>query len=310
MLVVDKPAGWSSARVVGRIKHLLGSRKVGHAGTLDPFATGVLVCLVGHATRLARFFLSGAKRYDAILRLGIETDTQDATGTILRRSAVARLRRQQVAELLAQFEGNSKQVPPAYSALKHQGVPLYKLARQGRPVRKPARAVHIAELHLRALDWPMLHLDVACSAGTYIRTLCADIGTKLGCGGHLQALRRTQSSGFNLGDALPWDRVEALGQKGALDALVVSPAAALCQMPVLLADAVTQAKVLRGCPLQRHDFIVSDPADAPLPDGTAGQPYKVLNQNRDLLAVVGYDPATKGFHYYCVFPDAIVGAGS
>jgi tRNA pseudouridine55 synthase len=150
-----------------------------------------------------------------------------------------------------------------------------------------------------------LGLDVACSAGTYIRTLCADIGHKLGCGGHLQALRRTQSSGFSLNEALRWDRLEALGQAGTLASAVVAPGEALRNMPILLADAAAQAKVLVGARLQRRDFIALAAAANRLPDEGAAQPYKVLNQEQVLLAVVLYDPPTGGFDYCCVFPDTI-----
>ena len=144
ILVVDKPAGLTSAKVVARVKKLLGARKVGHTGTLDPFATGVLICCINKATKLSRFFLKGWKKYTAVLHLGIETDTQDSTGSVISVVNAVALDERFIRTVFQQFEGTIEQVPPVYSALKHKGVPLYKLARNGKPVQKPARQVTIA----------------------------------------------------------------------------------------------------------------------------------------------------------------------
>jgi tRNA pseudouridine55 synthase len=202
VLIIDKPAGLSSAQVVGRVKKLLHVKKVGHAGTLDPFATGVLVCLVNQATRLAQFFLSSEKQYEAELRLGIDTDTQDRTGQVIRRRPIPEGVEAALQRVCDRFVGDIAQIPPAFSALKHQGVALYKLARSGKPVRKPARNIRIEQLQIRSISLPTVRFSVTCSAGTYIRTLCADIGEMLGCGGHLSELRRTVSSGFNIDEAI------------------------------------------------------------------------------------------------------------
>ncbi len=198
IFVIDKPENISSAAVVARLKKILGVRKAGHAGTLDPFATGVLVCCVNQATKLARFFLHSNKKYTAVLKLGVETDTQDLTGTVISRCEDINFDEKKIKSVFEKFKGAIEQVPPVYSALKHEGVPLYKLARQGKPVQKPPRPVFISCLNIIEINLPEISFEVSCSGGTYIRTLCADIGAELGCGGHLKELRRTESSGFPL----------------------------------------------------------------------------------------------------------------
>ncbi len=199
VLVVDKPAGISSAKAVAIVKRLLGVRKAGHAGTLDPLATGILVCCLNRATRLAYFLLKGAKTYKAVLHLGVETDTQDATGNIITQHRNIIANEAEIRAVIKRFEGKIKQLPPVYSALKHDGVPLYKLARRGKPVQKPAREVFIKKIRIHAIDLPYIRFTVSCSTGVYIRALCADIGTTLGCGGHLKELRRVASSGLVCG---------------------------------------------------------------------------------------------------------------
>jgi tRNA pseudouridine55 synthase len=154
IIVLDKPAGMSSARAVAKVKHLLGAKKVGHAGTLDPFATGVLICCINQATRLARFFLQDNKTYQAVLRLGVETDTQDATGRVIATSAVPAIEPDRLAVIIKGFEGRQLQLPPVYAALKHEGTPIYKLARQGRPIQKPARPITVAAIRVTAMDLP------------------------------------------------------------------------------------------------------------------------------------------------------------
>jgi tRNA pseudouridine55 synthase len=192
IVVVDKPEGISSAGVVARIKGIFGVNKVGHTGTLDPFATGVLICCLNQATRLPGFSSKATKCTKRTLVLGTVTDTQDATGTVTGRHALDGISAQQVEETAARFVGDITQVPPVYSALKHQGTPLYKLARRGVPVEKPARPVRISRLEILEMNLPTVRLSVSCSSGTYIRTLCADIGQKLGCGGHLKTLPNSQ----------------------------------------------------------------------------------------------------------------------
>ena len=293
-VIVDKPENMSSARVVARVKAALKAKKVGHTGTLDPFATGILVCCINRATRLARFFLEGNKTYVATLRLGIETDTQDATGAVVSENRVAGLDEKQLADVFQRFRGWISQVPPAYSALKHKGVPLYKLARQGKPVRKPARKVHIADIRILESELPHIRFEVHCSAGTYVRTLCADIGTALGCGGHLKTLQRTGSSGFGLESALSLADVEQLAGSDALAPHVIPMADALKGMPTVVADIGLAAKIAHGIPLTSKDI-------APGEKGQPGQYVKLVNRRHHLLAVVQGKKESKNYDYCCVF---------
>ena len=202
IIIIDKPAGITSAKVVARLKEIVGARKVGHTGTLDPFATGVMICCLNRATRLARFFLSGDKKYKAVLCLGEETDTQDRTGKTISVCKDLEFSDKEIRDVFKEFEGPVAQMPPVFSSLKHKGTPLYKLARQGKPVQKPARQIVIHYLKISDSDLPEIHFEVSCSSGTYIRALCADIGKRLGCGGHLKSLRRIESCGFSIDQAL------------------------------------------------------------------------------------------------------------
>ena len=294
IVIVDKPENMSSARVVARIKAALGAKKVGHTGTLDPFATGVLICCINRATRLARFFLEGDKTYEATMRLGIETDTQDATGAVISENRVADIEGERLTNVFQRFQGWIDQIPPAYSALKHKGVPLYRLARQGRPVNKPARNVHISRIRILEIELPCIRFDVHCSAGTYVRTLCADIGEALGCGGHLKTLKRTRSSGFLLEDALPLAEIERLAGRGDLSPHVISMADALKGMQTVVADDSLTSKVAYGITLTSKDV-------APEAKENQSKYVKIVNRRHDLQAVVQRKKGSKNYDYCCVF---------
>lgn len=213
LLVLDKPKGWTSHDVVERVRRLTRIRRIGHAGTLDPMATGVLVLLVGPATRLAEFLLGHDKRYRAVIRLGITTDTDDAEGRVLAERPVE-VSQKDFEEALRSFEGEILQTPPAFAAIKQGGERLYEKARRGERVTPPPRRVRIDALHLIAWNPPWATVEVACSAGTYIRALARDIGERLGCGAHLADLRRLASGPFTLADALPWEAFEAMARAG------------------------------------------------------------------------------------------------
>jgi tRNA pseudouridine55 synthase len=304
ILVVDKPEGLSSAQVVGRLKKLFGARKAGHAGTLDPFATGVLVCMFNQATRLGRFLLAGPKTYRAVLHLGLETDTQDGTGQVTDRQPLDADIENRLADVFRRFEGEIEQRPPIYSALKHQGTPLYKLARQGRPVQKPARRVHITALRITAVELPEVRFEVTCSAGTYIRSLCADIGRMLGCGGHLSGLQRTRSSGFSLDEAVSLEELERRVHQGAGKAALIAPATALRGMTTLVADGAAIIKINDGRRLTTADL----PAPVPQAVSAGGNddPHecKIVDAKQRLRAVVTYRPDKQAYDYCCVFPPA------
>ncbi|BBO85150.1 tRNA pseudouridine synthase B [Desulfosarcina ovata subsp. sediminis] len=291
LVVVDKPEGVTSAGVVARVKKIFGARKVGHTGTLDPFATGVLVCCLNRATRLSRFLLKGDKSYVAELLLGVETDTQDATGQVLCRRPLDHVTAQRVHAMARRFVGEIEQVPPIYSALKHQGTPLYKLARKGVAVEKPARPVRIDRLEILSVDLPVVRFAVSCSAGTYVRTLCADMGRALGCGGHLSWLRRTTSCGFTLDDAMGLEALEARRVQGRLEETVIPMDAALPRMPAMAADAVLARKIGHGMKLAGTDF----PVPPPVENGA----FKVVDPHGCLIAVLDATPPDS-YNYCCV----------
>ena len=209
IIIIDKPAGWTSMDVCAKLRGILKTKKVGHAGTLDPMATGVLPVFVGQATRAVSFAEDGQKEYIAGLRLGRTTDTQDTSGETLDTHPVL-TGREDLLHLLPRFTGEIQQVPPMYSAIKIGGQKLYQIARRGGEVERPARPVTIYELELLDQTGPGDYtLRIRCSKGTYVRTLCHDIGQALGCGGALFSLRRTQSAGFFLDQAVTMDQVSA-----------------------------------------------------------------------------------------------------
>ncbi len=212
VILIDKPTGITSFGIVRKVRRLLGVKKVGHAGTLDPFASGLLIVCAGRgATRHIEEFMQGRKRYRAVLQLGMETETQDREGRITATGAVPDLTPADIEQCLKGFVGPQLQAPPPFSAAKHKGKPLYHYARQGIMIRKEPRAIEIYSLCSLGYDASthLLECEVACSRGTYIRVLAADIGERLGCGAHLHALRRTESSGFTVEDALAGTLLDA-----------------------------------------------------------------------------------------------------
>ena len=299
IIVVDKPANITSARVVADVKRLLGARKVGHAGTLDPFAEGVLVCCINDATRLARFLLIGNKTYDATLKLGIETDTQDKTGNVTAVKPVEDCPEDALISTIKKFEGQILQHPPVFSALKHKGTPLYRLARRGTPVQKPARRVYISKIKILEVNLPLVHFEVSCSAGTYIRSLCADIGQQLGCGGHLLALKRTESSGFKLQQAISPKRLKKRILAGDSKRYLISMADALGEMPTCIADQKLIEKVRHGKHLKRSDIRIAGPSENLIMQDAN---IKIVDGDNILHAVLNYEKSRDRLSYACVFP--------
>lgn len=202
IVIVDKPQGWTSQDVTARLRRVFGTRRIGHGGTLDPMATGVLPVFVGRATRGVEFFEHAEKTYETVLRLGITTDTEDMTGTVLTEEKVS-FTEEQLQETLAAFRGEILQIPPMYSALKVNGQKLCDLARKGKTVERQPRPITIHELTLVERGENTLRLRVRCSKGTYIRTLCKDIGEKLGCGGCMESLRRVAAGEYTIDEAVP-----------------------------------------------------------------------------------------------------------
>jgi len=202
IVIVDKPQGWTSQDVTARLRRVFNTRRIGHGGTLDPMATGVLPVFVGRATRGVEFFEHAEKTYETVLRLGITTDTEDISGTVLTEREVF-VTGAMLEEVLKQFRGEIMQVPPMYSALKINGQKLVDLARKGKTVERQPRPVTIHELTLLGMEAEGIRLRVRCSKGTYIRTLCKDIGEALGCGGCMAALRRVQAGEYTIAEAVP-----------------------------------------------------------------------------------------------------------
>ncbi|MEJ5360069.1 MAG: tRNA pseudouridine(55) synthase TruB [Desulfobacterales bacterium] len=297
LLVLDKPEGLSSARATSRVRACLGARKAGHSGTLDPSARGVLVCCLGRATRLASVLLRQPKTYEAVLTLGVETDTQDASGRPVAERPVPELNPRVVEEVFRRFTGEILQEPPAYSALKHEGLPLYAHARRGRIIRKPPRPVTVYALRLRALEPPRVHFEVRCSAGTYIRTLAADIGAALGCGGHLSALARIECAGFRLEEACGLADLEERARRGEdLRRLIVPMARALRGVPAVTVEDDLARRIGRGGAIRRED----------LPHGAAPEAgwLQVFDRHGELIALLEAAAASARLAYRAVFVDA------
>ena len=202
IVIIDKPAGWTSQDVVSKLRGALHTKRIGHGGTLDPMATGVLPVFVGRATRGVEFFEHAEKTYEAVLQLGITTDTEDTSGAVLEEKEVS-VTEADLLAVLPRFRGEIMQIPPMYSALKVNGKKLYELARAGKEVERQSRPITIHELELLEFGGNTVRLRVHCSKGTYIRTLCKDIGNTLGCGGCMAALRRVQAGEYTIEEAVP-----------------------------------------------------------------------------------------------------------
>ncbi len=264
-LVVDKLQGMTSHDVVACIRRGTHIKRVGHAGTLDPMATGVLVICIGAATRLSEYVMASPKYYTATVRLGIETDTYDAEGQIIASAPVKHLTREAVERALAAFQGEQGQVPPMYSAIKQGGQKLYELARKGQIVEREARRIR---MEVRLLDFalPDIQLGVTCSPGTYIRSLAHDLGAALGVGGHLVALRRLRSG--DLDNPVPWETLSAAMADGTWTRYLIDEHAALPGLPELTLDSAGAQDVLHGRSIPCPDSVAEGaPCRAYTPEG-------------------------------------------
>ncbi|MEK6684194.1 MAG: tRNA pseudouridine(55) synthase TruB [Nitrospirota bacterium] len=278
-LNINKPAEWTSHDVVARLRILLKVKKVGHTGTLDPAATGVLPICLGKATKLARLLTESDKEYRAVMRLGETTDTQDADGKILVRRAADGLTEDRVRDVLVLFRGEIQQIPPMYSAVKINGQPLYKAARAGREVERAARTVIIHRLDLIRREGSDITLEVTCSKGTYIRTLCADVGERLGVGAHLHRLVRTRSGPFRIEEAMTLSEVETAVQEGRIRERLLSADRVLKDFPSV---SVTH----QGARLLLHGTPIGLQAVGRLPkEFKTGQSILVYNVAGDLIAL-------------------------
>lgn len=273
-LVVDKPSGMTSHDVVDAARKWLGTRRVGHLGTLDPQATGVLPLAIRAATKLIPFIEGGEKGYDGTIVLGAETDTLDHEGEVTRRFEGTLPSRGAVEDALSKFQGDVQQIPPMYSAVKIDGVPLHRLARKGQEVEREPKWITIEALEVTRFESPELDVRVRCSAGTYVRVLAADLGKALGCGAHLGGLRRTRSGPFVLEEARDFAQLEAAAADGTFDELLISPEEAL-GFPVLELSREQRLRLVNG----------GDIAAGELHNRKPGTRISVLGEGGDFLAV-------------------------
>ncbi len=245
ILLIDKAEGWTSSDVVIKLKGVLRERRVGHSGTLDPMATGLLAVFVGRATRAVEFAEAHDKRYTAGLRLGVTTDTQDVTGSVLR-SCQANVAEDELKAVLTRFTGELEQTPPMYSAIKINGQKLYDIARRGGEVERRPRHITVSGISVVGRSGNDFVLDISCSKGTYIRTLCNDIGDALGCGGCMSSLRRTAAGDFSVSQAYTIDEVVAAAAAGEAGKLLLPTDSMFAALPRCTAGAQDERRIKNG----------------------------------------------------------------
>ena len=275
VIIVDKPAGWTSHDVVNRMRRILQQRSVGHLGTLDPLATGVLPLVTGNLTRLAQFYAASEKTYEGVIRFGFSTDTYDADGDPVGEAHPVNLNLENLQALAAGFRGIIEQVPPPFSAKKIHGVPAYKLARRQKEIVLKPIQVEIKEFAILAVEGSRATFRARVASGTYMRSVAHDLGRRLGCGAHLESLRRTAVAEFDIGQAHTLEQIEAAaaGQGQALlDALFIHPRQILPQFPSVTADDATAARIRTGRPVN-------------LPELSRTRQVKVFYGQRELIAI-------------------------
>lgn len=272
LLIVDKPAGITSHDVVGKVRKLTGESSVGHLGTLDPMATGVLPLLLGRFTRLAQFFRQDGKRYTGTIRFGYATDTYDADGESVGDRVDPNLTIQEIRNLAQRFHGEIDQIPPPFSAKKLQGVPAYKLARAGKPVELRSARIEIRQFEIVDYDPPNASFVIDVSSGSYIRSIAHDLGQQAGCGAHLAALHRVQTGGFTLEQAASIEQIAEWVQDGSFAGRLPHPRLLLPQMPSVTVDMGTAMHLKNGMACNLPDY-----SNAPL--------IKIFTNQRELFAI-------------------------
>ncbi len=281
LLIVDKPEGITSLDVVREIKRRLGVKKAGHIGTLDPFATGVLPIVLNEGTKLVPFLGEGPKEYEVTLKLGEETTTDDWTGRVVLKQEWEGIQAEKIEALIHTFHGKIHQTPPMFSAIKIQGRPLYRLAREGIEVERKEREVEIYKIQMEDMELPLVHFKVSCSKGTYIRTLGRDMGRKIGCGAHLLCLRRIRSGPFTLEQAISWEKLKDLSMPDALHPWLISLSAALPSFPEVIGDEQLVKKVRFG-----KKMMVQDLSPQTLPAFEKGEWLKMSSPQEGLVAIL------------------------
>lgn len=279
---IYKEAGFTSHDVVAKMRGICRQKKIGHTGTLDPEATGVLPVCLGSGTKLCDMLTDKDKEYVAELLLGVTTDTQDTTGTVLTQRDVT-VQEEEVREAVLSFIGDYMQVPPMYSALKVDGKKLYELAREGKEVERKARPVKILDIEILEISLPVVKMCVACSKGTYIRTLCADIGEKLGCGGTMKSLKRTRVGGFSIADAYTLSELEKIRDEGRLEEILFPVESAFEDCPALHVKQEFRKLIDNG-----NSFYPSQTVENKTYE--AGQWVKVYRDDNHFMGVYAYAP--------------------
>ncbi len=293
IIIVDKDPGLSSFKVVERVKDLVKARKAGHAGTLDPFASGVLVVLLNQGTKLSPFLMSQDKFYRAALKLGIETDTHDLTGRVTRIRDIEMVTRERIEEAARQFVGTIKQVPPLHSAIHHKGHRAYELARNGVAVDLQEREVRIEYINILAVDLPTVWIELSCSSGTYIRKLAADLGKSLGTGAHLTFLRRLRSGSFHVDHALSITQIGRYLSSNKVEEIIIPLKRALRQMAEIEISGALAKRIRNGHRPNREDLCWQN---QPL-YGSGGSLKAVLGE--ELVAIL--EEAGNGYNIVRVF---------
>jgi len=279
ILLLDKAEGPTSAHVVARAKRILGARRVGHLGTLDPFASGLLPLGINEGTKIAQTFLDADKRYTGTMILGAETDSQDRTGSLLHHATVPKLAAGDLVALRRTFTGRSEQIPPMFSALKHKGVRLYELARKGKAVPREPRSIVIQRLDLWLNSPEEIGFAVTCSKGTYIRTLVADMGKELGCGAYLDSLRRVGCGPFDIASAVTLEELDACND-GSVP--LISLNKALAHLPTVVFEAPAVSRLRAG--QQAELSVIKEPEDS-------ATTLRIIDQNQEIAALIEWHEA-------------------
>ncbi len=291
VLIIDKPAGLTSHDVVNRVRRILGQRSVGHLGTLDPLATGVLPLVTGSLTRLAQFYTTSQKSYEGVVRFGFATDTYDADGEPSGTAQSVTLELGQVSDLAARFRGVIEQMPPPFSAKKVHGVPAYKLARKKKEVELKPVQVEIKEFEILSVELDRASFRARVSSGTYMRSVAHDMGRELGCGAHLESLRRTAVAEFNISDAHAMEQVERAAQNGRVEEMFVHPRRLLPDFPSVTADEENAARIHTGRAVN-------------LPELSQARRVKVFRAQKELIAIATRVAGTL-FHPSVVFSSEV-----
>lgn len=296
VLNVYKEKGYTSHDVVAKLRGIVGQKKIGHTGTLDPDATGVLPVCLGKATKLCDMLTDKDKTYETVLLLGQVTDTQDISGSVLERKTTDHLTEEQVKGVIEEFVGGYEQIPPMYSALKVNGKKLYELARQGIEIERKARQVQIYEIHIKEMNLPRVKMEVTCSKGTYIRTLCHDIGQKLQCGGCMEELIRTRVSSFDIEDSFSLEQVKQFQDENRLEEILVPIDKMFLQYKKIVVQGKAASLVYNGNPFLRRQVETID-------ELSEGELVRVYDAQERFIGIFSYNEEKEVFKLVKMFFD-------